>query len=380
MGSHVLPRALVASVLLIVLANASRSLQAQEKYIASGDEWKYFKGTEDPPGDWPQLGFDDASWLMGATPIGYSTDLQYKTILSDMMGAEGYLTVYARKTFTVASAGSVKLLKLSLKYDDGMIVYLNGSEIVRKAMPAGAVTKDTAGTDHETNTAFEATYLSCDALLDLKTGDNVLAIEGHNAATTSSDFSIDVELESLAGDLCPTDLTCTLNASGTVTLKWKKPVGVAYDTLSLFRNDVQITPGPAKTVASYVDRAPAQGVNNYRLATSTCGGVDCTEITCSLTIGGGGTTFRRGDSDDNGAVNITDPVKLLGSLFRGEPAPTCPDAADFDDNGALNITDAIYLLTALFRGGPAPPPPGTTDCGEDPTQDDLGDCTSTSCQ
>jgi hypothetical protein len=379
MGSHVLPRALVASVLLIVLANASRSLQAQEKYIASGDEWKYFKGTEDAPVDWPQLGFDDSSWLMGATPIGYSTDLQYKTVLDDMMGAEGYLTVYTRKTFNVADASAVKLLKMVINYDDGFVAYLNGSEIVRKSMPPGAVTKDTGGLDHEGITP-ETVYLSCDALIDLKTGENVLAIEGHNSNTDSSDFTLNVTLESLAGDLCPTDLTCTLNASGTVTLKWKKPVGVAYDTLALFRNDVQITPGPAKTVASYVDRAPAQGVNNYRLATSTCGGADCPEITCSLTIGGGGTTFRRGDSDDNGAVNITDPVKLLGSLFRGEPAPTCPDAADFDDNGALNITDAVYLLTALFRGGPAPPPPGSSDCGEDPTQDDLGDCTSTSCQ
>ncbi|HZN58941.1 MAG TPA: hypothetical protein VFD71_12755, partial [Planctomycetota bacterium] len=50
----------------------------------------------------------------------------------------------------------------------------------------------------------------------------------------------------------------------------------------------------------------------------------------------------------------------------------CPDAADADDNGRLEITDPIRILSFLFLGGDALPPPfGVT--GPDPTPDDL-DC------
>jgi hypothetical protein len=38
-----------------------------------------------------------------------------------------------------------------------------------------------------------------------------------------------------------------------------------------------------------------------------------------------------------------------------------------DDNGRLEITDAIVLLGHLFLGQPAPPAPGLEACGADTT-------------
>jgi hypothetical protein len=86
-------------------------------------------------------------------------------------------------------------------------------------------------------------------------------------------------------------------------------------------------------------------------------------------------SFRRGDSDASGALNITDAVFTLGHLFLSGPAPSCRDAADSDDDGILQITDAVYALNRLFAGGPALPPPGSDSCGVDPTADSL-DCAS----
>jgi hypothetical protein len=86
--------------------------------------------------------------------------------------------------------------------------------------------------------------------------------------------------------------------------------------------------------------------------------------------------FRRGDSNGDGGLNVTDAVNTLEHLFRGGAPPPCPDAADADDSGRLNVTDPVYLLEHLFRGGSAPPAPGPAACGEDPTQDDLTGCSS----
>ncbi|MBI4605075.1 MAG: hypothetical protein HY721_24190, partial [Planctomycetes bacterium] len=88
-----------------------------------------------------------------------------------------------------------------------------------------------------------------------------------------------------------------------------------------------------------------------------------------------GPTFRRGDADGNGKVNLTDAVLTLNRLFKGGPAPDCPDAADVNDDGKLDLTDPVYLASHLFRGGPPPEPPGPEACGPDtdPT-DALAEC------
>jgi hypothetical protein len=81
--------------------------------------------------------------------------------------------------------------------------------------------------------------------------------------------------------------------------------------------------------------------------------------------------FRRGDSDVNGRVELTDAIVTLIFLFQGGVELRCPDAADADDNGVLEITDAIFTLGFLFFGSAFPPPPGPFDPGPDPTEDDL---------
>lgn len=93
----------------------------------------------------------------------------------------------------------------------------------------------------------------------------------------------------------------------------------------------------------------------------------------TLTIQVGGTpTFIRGDANDDGDVDLSDAVTILGDLFLGTPADApCLDALDADDTGEVEITDAIYLLDALFTGGDDPPPP-FPDPGIDPTLDPLG--------
>lgn len=82
--------------------------------------------------------------------------------------------------------------------------------------------------------------------------------------------------------------------------------------------------------------------------------------------------FKRGDTDVNGVIEITDPVNLLGFLFLGDTQPRCFDASDFDDNGILDITDAIACLGFQFLGDPPPPAPGPFACGSDPTPDLQG--------
>jgi F-box protein 11 len=80
--------------------------------------------------------------------------------------------------------------------------------------------------------------------------------------------------------------------------------------------------------------------------------------------------FLRGDSNDDGKKDITDPIFTLAYLFLGGPKPPCLKSADVNDDRRVDITDAIYLLSHLFLGGPRPRDPFGA-CGLDPTEDSL---------
>jgi hypothetical protein len=98
---------------------------------------------------------------------------------------------------------------------------------------------------------------------------------------------------------------------------------------------------------------------------------------CGVNLVGGGpppTGFHRGDTDNNGQLQLTDAVRILGFLFLGGVAPTCKDAADTDGNNQLQLTDAVRILGFLFLGGlpPVAPGPPPQPCGEDNDATHLG--------
>ncbi|MBI4606054.1 MAG: hypothetical protein HY721_29155 [Planctomycetes bacterium] len=159
----------------------------------------------------------------------------------------------------------------------------------------------------------------------------------------------------------PRGLTCEALERG-AALAWSP--GGPYDQVLVFRErDLAASlPGDA---AAWTDGAEPPG-RFYRVA-GVRGGLEGPGALCEPDLG----TFRRGDVEENGELNITDAVAILGYLFLGSRAPRCLDAADANDSGELNITDAIYLLGYLFAGGPPPPPPLAAP-GRDPTRDDLG--------
>ncbi|MBI4584677.1 MAG: hypothetical protein HY717_11740 [Planctomycetes bacterium] len=81
--------------------------------------------------------------------------------------------------------------------------------------------------------------------------------------------------------------------------------------------------------------------------------------------------FIRGDSNCDGEVNLNDAMVILYYLFLGSSSISCEDAADVDDQGSIDITDPIYIFLHFFRGGPSPPHP-YPKLGADLTKDELG--------
>lgn len=81
--------------------------------------------------------------------------------------------------------------------------------------------------------------------------------------------------------------------------------------------------------------------------------------------------FTRGNLNGGSSFPIHDmgDVQAILDYLNGVSTPPCLDAADVNDDGAVDISDPVYLLLYLFSGGPPPPPPCL--CGLDPTSDSV---------
>ena len=170
-------------------------LATQLNLVPAGSEWKYRDESSAPDNTWKNVGYNDAGWKTGNAQFGYG-DGDENTVISYGPDSQNkYITSYYRQSFQITNPADINQLKLRLMRDDGAVVYLNGTEILRSNMPSGTVSYSTFATTavggDEESTFFEFTFDNT----NLVTGENVLAVEIHQSSGSSSDISFDLSLE-----------------------------------------------------------------------------------------------------------------------------------------------------------------------------------------
>ena len=194
--------------------NCVAVLAAESLPIEVGDTWRYFKGATAPAADWTALHFDDSGWLSGSSGFGYGTDCTAGrgTLLSDMSGS--YVSVYTRRLFHVDDPEVISRLNLTVDYDDAFVAYINGVEVARRNI-VGTPPSNTqlATADHECSTCNgtcnPAEVIELSEYIDLLTDNtNILAVQGHNLTSTSSDFTLLVTLTATMAPTCQTNDDC----------------------------------------------------------------------------------------------------------------------------------------------------------------------------
>ncbi|MGL4398417.1 MAG: Ig-like domain-containing protein, partial [Luteolibacter sp.] len=158
---------------------------------------------------WKETTFNDSTWASGAAPLGY-TDSHIVTIVSSPAAPNRYITTYFRRTFDVAGAAAIQDLTLNILRDDGVVVYINGTEVARQNMPTGPITYLT-NSSSIVDSGNETTYFASTAspLPILVEGTNTIAVELHQRDGNSSDLGFDLELISLAPPGTPPTVALT---------------------------------------------------------------------------------------------------------------------------------------------------------------------------
>lgn len=163
--------------------------------VAAGSAWRYNDVvTNEIPG-WTAPEFDDQGWLTGAGQLGYGDGDEATVIRYGPDANNKRISYYFRRAVAVSNVASFSRMALGLLRDDGAVVYVNGREVLRSNMPAGAVARTTLASSSlgaPAESAFSSFSLSPTNFVE---GANLVAVEVHQAAANSGDLGFDLQLD-----------------------------------------------------------------------------------------------------------------------------------------------------------------------------------------
>jgi methionine-rich copper-binding protein CopC len=289
-------------------------LPAQTTLIPYGSNWKYLANGTNQGTAWRATSFNDASWSGGNAQLGYG-DGDEATVVSYGPNANSkYITTYFRKTITVANASVYTEFTLSIKRDDGAVVYINGTERFRTNMPASTISYNTRASSDAPDDGNTPQTISL-ATGTLVTGTNVIAVEIHQRTPSSSDISFDLQL----------------TATGDVT----DPTVTAFSPADNATN----TTTTANLVLTFSE-AVQKGTGNILVKESgvTTQTIDVTSA--AVTVAGNTVTIDAANFTNSAAVNI----EIEAGAFK-----------DLADNNYAGIADAITWNFTIIDADITPP-------------------------
>ncbi len=160
----------------------------------TGSNWAYWDlGSIDS--NWASLSFNDSSWAFGPGVLGYGDPVATTVGFGGNPSAK-FTTTWFRKRINVNNYTSLPdTLEFRFRRDDGIIVYVNGVEIIRDNMPSGAITNNTFSTltiDGSDESVFHS-YLIPKTVFTA--GNNVISVRIHQRSLSSSDITFDMEVK-----------------------------------------------------------------------------------------------------------------------------------------------------------------------------------------
>jgi hypothetical protein len=190
--------------------------------IANGSDWKYFATSNAPPEDtshaqWYQTGFDDSTWSSGLGELGggdFPDGYPERTSIDLGPATDRFRAMYFRKVFDVSDHTLFQNLVVNLLFDDGAVVYLNGSPVWTNNFNITNLANGISYTNFANGAPNEGTAydrLNLDPNLVLVDGPNTIAVEVHQNNATSSDLSFDLMLWGEAATLPVVTITTPTN-------------------------------------------------------------------------------------------------------------------------------------------------------------------------
>lgn len=160
--------------------------------LAKGAIWKVRDNGVFPGSTWKDVSYNDSAWAFKFAKFGYG-DSATTPVSFGPDSNNKYITTYFRTALNMTNTAGFDTLIFRVLRDDGAVVYINGTEAFRMNMPTGTITNTTLASTAVGGTD-ENTYFEIRVPNTLVNGTNVIAVEIHQSAATSSDMGFDMEI------------------------------------------------------------------------------------------------------------------------------------------------------------------------------------------
>jgi hypothetical protein len=143
---------------------------------------------------WTLVNLNDSSWQAGSTGAGYNYPGLIGLDVSSMRNSN--TTVYIRVPFMVEDPSTIRSLTLRMRFDEGMIAYINGHEVARYNAPEPGTERwnSAAPSNRSDGLANNPVDFSIPQFDFLQVGTNMLAVQGLNYDMGSSNLLMLPEL------------------------------------------------------------------------------------------------------------------------------------------------------------------------------------------
>jgi hypothetical protein len=136
--------ALLSSTCLLFFSSFITSpATSQTVFFNLGATWRYLDNGTNQGSAWRLATFDHSTWRSGPAQLGYGDGDEATVVSYGSSSTSKYVTTYFRRTFSISGKNSFTSFKVEYKRDDGIVIYVNGSEVKRDNMPSGGITYTT---------------------------------------------------------------------------------------------------------------------------------------------------------------------------------------------------------------------------------------------
>ena len=242
-------RRILLRYLIPVLLGMAQMQSPAALLVPTASAWRWRPGTNEassPVNLWREISFDDAEFSTAPAPFWSGAPRPDGTQINGMENV--YSSIFLRKTFVVTNVADIGGLRLNAMVKDGLVAWINGTEVQRMNMP-GALGTEVTVAMLATATAELAGSNAQDLPAPptyLVEGTNVLTVQVFQTSLAGSDLVFDGALESVIMDTNPPTVLRVDPGPGTIpnlnqiTVTFNEPVtGVAAAHLLI--NDIGAT-------------------------------------------------------------------------------------------------------------------------------------------
>ncbi|WBU38618.1 metallophosphoesterase [Homoserinibacter sp. YIM 151385] len=235
--------------------SADLSGRTPEVLLAGGATWRWRNDAGAWPAGWTGAGFADGGWGSARAPLGFGSGVA-TSIDVPPPSSNRPRTMLFRQSFDVADAAGLSGATITTRADDGVAVWVNGTEVGRAGLPAGTLSTSTyasAAPSTSAATAAPRTFAIPAGLL--RDGANVVAASTHlnYRATPDASFDLSITAQRAGAPTAPAAPVLSAAASGpdAVTLSWTS-AGPGVTGFELRRDGALVATPPA-SARSFAD-------------------------------------------------------------------------------------------------------------------------------